>query len=97
MKKRINHLVKSGIFGVVFSVLLLLMGTFFTTVYAIINQLDLEISNIYNITVESNGGFQVSMGPGFFFTGMIVTAFFTLLFFIGQMYVDMNNSDKTNT
>ncbi|MFW6311242.1 MAG: hypothetical protein ACOC1K_03295 [Nanoarchaeota archaeon] len=92
MNNWLKHLIKSGMLGAIFSVIFMLLGAFFTTFYAILNNLDLDILNIYTINIESNGGFQVSMGPGFFFLGIILTAFFTLLFFLGKMYEDIKKN-----
>ncbi|MBO2534072.1 MAG: hypothetical protein CW342_14575 [Thermoactinomycetaceae bacterium] len=83
-----KHLLKSAVIAVVFSIILLMIGTIGVTFYSLLNELDLNIPKTYNISVDPRGSFEISMGPGIFFTFLILTAFFTLTFFLGQLYAD---------
>lgn len=76
---------KSFALATVFSLLLLIVGSLGITVYALTRETSLGIANVYTVTVEENGSFYITAGPGAFVSFLVVLALLTLLISVGQL------------
>lgn len=76
---------KSFALATVFSLLLLIVGSLGITIYALARETSLGIANVYSVSVEENGSFYITAGPGTFIVFLVVLALLTLLISVGQL------------